>query len=128
MIEMNLAIAGVFLLLFGALVTFLVWLTGFLISLPRKLDRQRSRSRASRANDAVTQGILAIEGGDLPTAQRYARIGMKYADNDRLRLMLEARVAEGYRRLASSREKLGIAYCAVGRADRWIARRGEGCR
>lgn len=93
-ITLNLATAGVFLLLFGGLVTFLVWLTGFLISLPRKLDRQRSRSRATRANDAVTLGILAIEGGDIPTAQRYARIGMKYAENDRLRLLLEARVAE----------------------------------
>lgn len=93
-VEMNLAIAGVFLLLFGGLVTLLVWLTGFLISLPKKLDKQRSRSRAKRADDAITQGILAIEGGDTPTAQRYARIGLKYAENDRLRLMLEARVAE----------------------------------
>lgn len=93
-IEMNLAIAGVFLLLFGGLVTFLVWLFGFLISLPKTLDRQRSRGRASRANDAITQGILAIEGGDTPAAQRFARIGMKHAKNDRLRLLLEARVAE----------------------------------
>lgn len=93
-VEVNLAIAGVLLLVFGGLVTFLIWSIGFVISLPKKLEIQRSRGRAERSSDAITQGILAIEGGDIQTAQRFARIGSKYAENERLRLLLEARVAE----------------------------------
>ncbi|MEM9359682.1 MAG: heme biosynthesis HemY N-terminal domain-containing protein, partial [Pseudomonadota bacterium] len=73
----------------------LVW--GFfagLWKLPGKIGKSRRRSKIKKANYTLTDGLLAAEAGDVKTAQRLARKSEVFADDDRLKVLLEARAAE----------------------------------
>lgn len=82
------------LLLVGAAVA-LVWslLTG-IVRLPKRFSRSRKASRIKDANRALADGLLAAEAGDAQLARKLSRKAAQYAEDDRLKLLLEARTAE----------------------------------
>lgn len=65
-----------------------------LIQLPWTLGRSSARRRKAKANKALTEGLLAAEAGDVKSAQVHAKKAIKHADDERLKLLLEARIAE----------------------------------
>ena len=73
----------------------LVWgLFAGLWRLPGRIGKSRHQSRVKKANYALTDGLLAAEAGDVQTALRLARKASGHADDDRLKVLLEARAAE----------------------------------
>ena len=90
----NLAATVVAIMALGGLAA-LVWgvLAG-LIRLPGKLGKSRHASKVKKANMALTDGLLAAEAGDVEVANRLAKKAASYADDERLKALLEARAAE----------------------------------
>ncbi len=82
------------LLLLGAAMA-LIWsmVTG-LISFPRRFRKSRKASKVRDANKALADGLLAAEAGDALLAKKLSKKAAQYADDDRLKLLLEARAAE----------------------------------
>ncbi|MEM6412319.1 MAG: heme biosynthesis HemY N-terminal domain-containing protein [Pseudomonadota bacterium] len=81
-------------LVIGATIA-LVW--GFfagLWKLPGRIGKSRRQSRIKKANHSLADGLLAAEAGDFKTAQKLAQKSEMYADDDRLKVLLEARAAE----------------------------------
>ncbi|MEM9667948.1 MAG: heme biosynthesis HemY N-terminal domain-containing protein [Pseudomonadota bacterium] len=73
----------------------LIWgLFAGLWKLPVRIGKSRRASRVRKANYALTDGLLAAEAGDIKTAQRLAKKADSYADDERLKVLLEARTAE----------------------------------
>ena len=93
-IELKLVVAILAVLLLGAAMA-VVWaaLTG-LIKLPGRFSEARHESKIRHANKALADGILAAEAGDVRSAKKYASKAAKHADDERLKLLLEARTAE----------------------------------
>lgn len=93
-VELNLAWTAVILLVFGALIAF-VWslLAGF-VRLPWKIGKGRTARKIKQGNRALADGLLAAEAGDSKAALRHAKKAAQYAEDDRLKLLLEARAAE----------------------------------
>ena len=93
-IELKLVVAILGVVLLGAAMA-VIWgaLTG-LIKLPGRLSEAREASRARNANKALADGILAAEAGDARSAKKYAQKASKHADDERMKLLLEARTAE----------------------------------
>ena len=91
-IELVVAILGVILL--GAVMA-LVWaaLAG-LINLPKRFGQARRNSKKRSANRSLADGILAAEAGDISLSRKYASRAAQHADDERLKLLLEARTAE----------------------------------
>ena len=91
-VELVVAILGVILL--GAIMA-LVWagLAG-LIKLPKRFSRARRNSRTQKANRSLADGLLAAEAGDVGAARKYASRAAQHAEDERLKLLLEARTAE----------------------------------
>lgn len=65
-----------------------------LIRLPWILGRSATRRKKAKANKSLTEGLLAAEAGDVRSAQIHAKKALKHADDERLKLLLEARIAE----------------------------------
>lgn len=93
-IELKLVVAILGILLLGAAMA-VVWaaFTG-LIKLPSRFSRAREESKVRSANKALADGLLAAEAGDVNSARRYASKAAKHAEDERLKLLLEARTAE----------------------------------
>ncbi|MEQ9316054.1 MAG: heme biosynthesis HemY N-terminal domain-containing protein, partial [Henriciella sp.] len=93
-IELKLVVAILAVLLIGAAMA-VIWgaLTG-LLKLPSRFTKARENSRTKQANKALADGLLAAEAGDVASARRYASKASKHAEDDRLKLLLEARTAE----------------------------------
>lgn len=91
-VELVVAILGVILL--GAIMA-IVWaaLAG-LIKLPKRFTRARKNSRTRNANKSLADGLLAAEAGDVSAARKHASRAAQHADDERLKLLLEARTAE----------------------------------
>ena len=70
------------------------WLLTSLVAMPWTIGRARQKVQVRKANKALTEGLLAAEAGDAKTAMRLARKARKYGDDERLKLLLEARAAE----------------------------------
>ena len=70
------------------------WIISGIFVLPGRISRSRKRSRARKANAALTEGLLAAEAGDAEAALKLARKAAKNAEDERLKLLLEARAAE----------------------------------
>ncbi|MEM0985385.1 MAG: heme biosynthesis HemY N-terminal domain-containing protein [Pseudomonadota bacterium] len=70
------------------------WLLTSFVALPFSLGRARRHARTRKANRALTEGLLAAEAGDAQAALKLARKAGKHAEDDRLKLLLEARAAE----------------------------------
>lgn len=92
--SMNLAVTVLFLAMLGALIALAWGLLAGLIRLPGKVGHSRQQSKVRKANQALADGLLAAEAGDAATAMRYAKRAAKYAEDERLKLLLEARAAE----------------------------------
>lgn len=81
-------------LLVGAALA-LVWslLTG-LVTLPHRFTKSRRASKTKAANRALAEGLLAAEAGDAALAKKLSKKAAQHAEDDRLKLLLEARAAE----------------------------------
>ncbi|MBO6687304.1 MAG: heme biosynthesis protein HemY [Henriciella sp.] len=81
-------------LLVGAAMA-LIWslLTG-LVTLPSRFSRSRKASKVKAANKALADGLLAAEAGDADLAKKLSKKAAQHADDDRLKLLLEARASE----------------------------------
>ncbi|MEO1155594.1 MAG: heme biosynthesis HemY N-terminal domain-containing protein, partial [Pseudomonadota bacterium] len=71
-----------------------VWLLVSLFSSPWRFGRARRNSRVKKANRALADGLLAAEAGDVNTAKKLSKKAAQHAEDDRLKLLLEARAAE----------------------------------
>lgn len=70
------------------------WILSGIFVLPGRIARSRRRSKSRKANAALTEGLLAAEAGDADAALKLARKAAKHAEDERLKLLLEARAAE----------------------------------
>jgi len=92
--EFELVWALLAILLVGAAMA-LVWslLTG-LVTMPSRFSKSRKASKIKAANKALADGLLAAEAGDVALAKRLSKKAAQHAEDDRLKLLLEARSAE----------------------------------
>ncbi len=93
-VSIRTGIAVFLLFVLGALIALVWWLATGLLILPGRLSRSRRVSKARKANAALAEGLLAAEGGDAKSALKLARKAMRHAEDERLKLLLEARAAE----------------------------------
>jgi len=87
-------VAALLIAFLGALIALVWWLATGLLVLPRRISRARRLVRTRKANAALAEGLLAAEGGDAKAALKLARRAMRHAEDERLKLLLEARAAE----------------------------------
>ncbi len=87
-------LAVILILIFGGLMALFWWLATGLLVLPGRISRARRAARTRKANAALAEGLLAAEGGDAKAALKLARRAMRHAEDERLKLLLEARAAE----------------------------------
>ena len=135
-IEVELVFALLGLLLLGAAMA-VVWsfFTG-LIRFPTRFSKSRKASKVRDANRALADGLLAAEAGDALLAKKLSKKAAQHADDDRLKLLLEARAAEvsddwsGAERAWGQLARLpggqlaglrGAASAASARGDTWSA-------
>ncbi len=92
--EIELVYTVLAILVLGAIIA-IVWsvLTG-LVTLPSRFTRSRRASKTRDANRALADGLLAAEAGDAVLAKKLSKKAAQHADDDRLKLLLEARAAE----------------------------------
>ena len=93
-IVLTLTGAGIVIAILGVIIA-MVW--GFLsgvFRLPSRLKSMRRRSRTRKGNEALANGLLAIEGGDIKGAKRLINKALSDADDERLALLLDALTAE----------------------------------
>jgi len=74
-----------------ALAWWLIWGT---LSMPWAIGKARHDAKVKKANKALTEGLLAAEAGDAKSALKLAKKAAKFAEDERLKLLLEARAAE----------------------------------
>ncbi|WP_300391497.1 heme biosynthesis HemY N-terminal domain-containing protein [Henriciella sp.] len=93
-IELKLVVAILAVLLLGAAMA-MIWgaVTG-LLKLPSRFTEARHESKVRKANKALADGLLSAEAGDVRSAKRYASKASQHADDERMKLLLEARTAE----------------------------------
>ncbi|KJS37866.1 MAG: heme biosynthesis protein HemY [Hyphomonas sp. BRH_c22] len=94
LVSLHTGVAAIALIVFGGLVAAVWWVISGLFVLPGKIGRSRQTNRARKANMALTEGLLAAEAGDSVHALKLARKAVKHAEDERLKLLLEARAAE----------------------------------
>jgi HemY protein len=92
--ELDAALSILLLVGIGATSAFLIWLIFTLLSSPWKFKNARNASKIKKANRAIADGLLAAEAGDAAMAQKMSKKAAQHADDDRLKLLLEARSAE----------------------------------
>lgn len=93
-VSIRAGVAAILLLVLGGLVALIWWLATGILVLPGRISRAQRASRTRKANAALAEGLLAAEGGDAKAAMRLAKKAMRHADDERLKLLLEARAAE----------------------------------
>lgn len=94
LVSLDTGVAAIVLIVFGGLVAAVWWVISGLFVLPGKIGRSRQSNRARKANMALAEGLLAAEAGDSAHALKLARKAVKHAEDERLKLLLEARAAE----------------------------------
>lgn len=82
------------LLLLGTFIALILWLMMGVFRLPAKFGKSRRAAKVKKANMALTDGLLAAEAGDVEVANRLAKKAAAFAEDDRLKALLEARAAE----------------------------------
>ena len=87
-------LAALIMLILGGGIAIAWWLLSGIFVLPGKLGKSRQRVRSRKANSALAEGLLAAEAGDSKTALKLAKKAAKHGDDERLKLLLEARAAE----------------------------------
>lgn len=86
--------AALGMLVFGGLIAFGWWIISGVFVLPGKIGKRRNLKKARKANSILAEGLLAAEAGDTKAAQKLAKKAAKHAEDERLKLLLEARTAE----------------------------------
>ncbi|MEM7329458.1 MAG: heme biosynthesis HemY N-terminal domain-containing protein [Pseudomonadota bacterium] len=71
-----------------------VWLIVSLFSSPWRFKRSRLNGKVRKANRSLAEGLLAAEAGDAALAKKLSKKAAQHAEDDRLKLLLEARAAE----------------------------------
>ena len=92
--EFELVYALLGLVLLGGLMALLWSLVTGLVRFPSRWTKSRKASKTRAANKALTEGLLAAEAGDAVRAKKLSAKAAQHADDDRLKLLLEARTAE----------------------------------
>ncbi|MDJ0922449.1 MAG: heme biosynthesis HemY N-terminal domain-containing protein [Henriciella sp.] len=82
------------LLLLSGAVILLWWFVSSTLSLPFRFSKSRKAAKVRNANKALADGLLAAEAGDAVLAGKLSKKAAQHADDDRLKLLLEARTAE----------------------------------
>lgn len=93
-VSVRAGVAAILLLVFGGLIALAWWLATGILVLPGRISRAQRLARTRKANAALAEGLLAAEGGDSKAALRLAKKAMRNAEDERLKLLLEARAAE----------------------------------
>ncbi|MAI89278.1 heme biosynthesis HemY N-terminal domain-containing protein [Ponticaulis sp.] len=93
-IVLTLTGAAIVMSILGAAIA-IIWafLTG-VFRLPTRIKSMRQRSRRRKGNEALANGLLAIEGGDTKGAKRLIGKALADAEDERLALLLDALTAE----------------------------------
>lgn len=86
--------AALGMLVLGGLIAFAWWIISGIFVLPGKIGKSRSQNKARKANSVLAEGLLAAEAGDAKAALKLAKKASKHAEDERLKLLLEARTAE----------------------------------
>lgn len=93
-VSVRAGVAAILLLVFGGLIALAWWLATGILVLPGRISKAQRAARTRKANAALAEGLLAAEGGDSKAALRLAKKAMRHAEDERLKLLLEARAAE----------------------------------
>ncbi len=101
-------VAAIFVVLLGGLIALVWWLATGILVLPGRLSKARRLSQTRKANAALAEGLLAAEGGDAKAALKLARRAMRHAEDERLKLLLEARAAEANEDWAGAERAWGL--------------------
>lgn len=86
--------AAIILAILGALVAVVWTILAMFFGLPWRIKTMRERGRKKRGNEALANGLLAIEGGDIKGAKRLISKALTDAEDERLALLLDAMAAE----------------------------------
>ncbi len=92
--EFELVYALLAIIVLGVIIAMLWSLLSGIVTLPKRFTRSRRASKVKDANRALADGLLAAEAGDGALAKKLAKKAAQHADDDRLKLLLEARAAE----------------------------------
>lgn len=92
--EFELVWALLAILLIGAAMALIWSLVTGLVTFPKRFSKSRKDSKIKAANKALADGLLAAEAGDAQMAKKLSKKAAQHADDDRLKLLLEARAAE----------------------------------
>ena len=97
-VETSRLMLGIAVCLVGAAIAVIWWFLASLFNLPGQLAKSTRQSRLSKARNALSDGLIAAEGGDAERAARQAKRAAsltKIGSSDRkLALLLAARAAE----------------------------------
>ena len=93
-IRLNLVWAILFLIVIAGGLAAIWGLFAGLWKLPGKLGQARRQSKVRKANSALTDGLLAAEAGDVTAARRLSRQAAAHGEDERLKVLVEARTAE----------------------------------
>lgn len=92
--EFELVWAMLAILLIGAVLVLTWSLLSGIVTLPSRFSKSRKASKTKAANKALADGLLAAEAGDAVLAKKLSKKAAQFAEDDRLKLLLEARAAE----------------------------------
>ncbi|GAB5459448.1 MAG: heme biosynthesis HemY N-terminal domain-containing protein [Henriciella sp.] len=92
--ELDAALAILLFIALGGLVALIWWLFTSFVTLPSRFGKKRRASKIRDANRALADGLLAAEAGDAQLAKKLSKKAAQHAEDDRLKLLLEARAAE----------------------------------
>lgn len=94
--EMEFTLTGAVLVLavLGAVIAFVWTILAMVFGLPWRIKSMREQGRKKRGNEALANGLLAIEGGDIKGAKRLITKALSDAEDERLALLLDALAAE----------------------------------
>lgn len=93
-VELNVLWSVIGLLLLGCLIAFVISVLAGFWKLPKRIGKGRAERRRKQGNQALADGLLAAEAGDAKAALRHAKKAAQFAEDERLKLLLEARAAE----------------------------------
>ncbi|MEO0983557.1 MAG: heme biosynthesis HemY N-terminal domain-containing protein [Pseudomonadota bacterium] len=93
-VSLNIPAALALLLALGVTIAVATSFLSGVLTLPGKIGKSRQASKVRKANKALADGLLAAEAGDAQAARRFAKKAAANADDERLKLLLDARTAE----------------------------------
>lgn len=107
-VSIRAGVAAILLLVFGGLIALCWWLATGILVLPGRISKAQRLARTRKANASLTEGLLAAEGGDSKAALRLAKRAMRHGEDERLKLLLEARAAEANEDWAGAERAWGL--------------------